>query len=349
MVCLCSQELQSLLNSLPSIPPLSGLVPPLPPNLLPAISAAMVVGTPAALPMPPLAKADAALMANLATMANLSAAVRAAAGINLAAPVPPMAMASLQASLAAQINSMNANGAILNPGRPNLAELLRALANLLSIAGLVSSVRAAFGLNLRASGAVPALQARLSASARASASATASAQASATASLSMVGAAMAALGFPATPQGAVALTASMNAMSGWTQRLPALTVNFNALSLLAALLAALAMIRSALGVNLLAPRALVSLRASLHALPLAALASLNVSALASARASAQLSAAASASAVSTLGLHAAASTSLLPAARLSVMMRLTAHAPLLLPPGSCGRPCPLALVPGLAA
>jgi hypothetical protein len=343
MTCVCSLQLRSLLSSLPSIPPLGGLLPPLPPALFPAISAAIVPPALAAMPAPPLASADAALLANLSTMASLTAAVKATSGLNLALPVPPMALASLQATLTAQINSLNANGGVLNLGVPNLADLLNALTPLMQLAGLVAAVQAAFHLDLRSPGAIAALQARLDATARAAVTA----RASATATMSAVGMAMASLGYPATPQGAAALTAAMTAMAGWTQRLPVISVNFNALSLLAALLAALAAILSALGVNLRAPNALASLRVALGALPLAGLASLRLTALAQTQVSMQASA--SASLVSSLNLMALAQANLGPAARVAVLMRLTALAPLAMPPGSCGQPCPLALIPGQAA
>ena len=144
-------------------------------------------------------------MANLSAMAGLQAAVKAAAGLNLCAPVSASAMAQLSATLSAQVHSLNAGGAALNLAMPSLASLLAALASLIQLASLLGTLQARFGLDLRAAGAVPALQARLQALARASASARATASASAVAS------AMAAMGFSANAQGAAALNASAQA------------------------------------------------------------------------------------------------------------------------------------------
>src|SRR5262249_55497705 len=137
--------------------------------------------------------------------------------------------------------------------------LLAELFGLMQAATAVTAVRANFGLDLRVSGALAALQARFAARASAQASAAAAAQASMQAS--MTGMLMARLGVAATAQGALSVNAMAQAMARLGAGLPALTVPAAPLSALSALKAILAAIRNALGVNLLAPQA--NLRASI--------------------------------------------------------------------------------------
>ena len=333
MSCLCSLRLASLLNSLP-LPPPAALLPPFPLQLMAAVNLA-AGAPPVMLSAQASATAQAALLARLSLMANLTASARAAMGVNLALPLSAQATASLQATLSAHIGSLNANAGLLNQRLPDLLALLRALANLLHWVGLIGALRAAFGIDLRLPGAVAALQARLSATATATASATVSA--SAVASL------MATMGFAANAQGALKLTAAMRAASRLTLALPRLALHVNVLGLLAALLAALAALLSALRVDLRAPNAMLSLRAAISGLPIAALMNLRLAATATATASA--AAAARAAAAASLNLAAAARVNLSAAASASLVMQLTANGSfLMLPPGSCGQPCPLALI-----
>ncbi len=338
MPCFCSAQLSSLLPKLSGIPSLAGLVPPIPPLLLPAIS-------PPPLPVGPAvatasASANAALAANLAVMASLKADVHAAMGMNLMASLSGPPLASLQASFAQTVGSMNAHTAVLLPYQDLLSRLLQELANLMRLAGLVTAVQARFGINLRAAGAIPLLQARMTALARAQASARATATAHASAMASM----MAALGFALTPAGASALGVSMQALARVGMTAPPLTANLGLMSLLSALMAMLQAIRNALGVNMLAANAVATLRATLGTLPLGALASLQAQASAMASATASASASASAS-MPALNLRAAARANMLPASRLALAMRLAVHANMLmLPAGQCGKPCPVAAV-----
>jgi hypothetical protein len=106
-------------------------------------------------------------------------------------------------------------------------------------------------------------------------------------------------------------------------------------------MALLAALLSMLKIDLRAPNALVSLRLALGAYPLVAIANLRVSATAAVAATAT----ATASAVAALNLSAVANANLSAAAQLVVLMQLLANANfLLMPPGTCGMPCPLALV-----
>ncbi len=348
MPCFCSAPLGSLLDSLPRMPPLAGLFPPVSAHLT-----AAVLAPPGFTPLPMAAasasaSANAAASANLAVMANLAADLKAALGINLMASLSGSAQASLQASLAATLGSLNAHGSLINPLRDLLERLLRELASLLNLAQLVGAARARFGIDLRAGGAVGALQARLTASASAAASARASAAASAR--LSASESLIASLGVQPTVAGVASLRASMQAVARLMASVPAVTVNLGTLSALAALLALLAVIKNALGVNLLAPDASASLRLALGGLPLAALATLQVqaSATATASASATASATAAASAHSSLNLAPLARVNLAAAAAPSLALRASAiFPPLLLPAGSCGRPCPVAALQSL--
>lgn len=339
MPCFCSAQLDSLLPSLSRIPSLAGLLPPIPALLLPALCPPTLAVGPAAF----TASANASLTSNLAIMMSLRADVKAAMGMNLMACLASGPLqASLQASLSQTIGSMNANSGMLLPYQDLLSRLLRELADLMRLAGVVMAARATFGIDLRAAGAVPMLQARIAAMARAQAQATGR-LAIAAPRLGAAASMMASLGFPATPAGALSLGASMQALSRLTLGLPVLTANLSVLSLLAALLAMLKSILSALGVNMLAANAMTSLRLSLGALPLAALASMQLQANANASASISAAASASLSALAALNLRAATGANLVPAGRLAVAMQLAANANMLmLPAGQCGRPCPVA-------
>ena len=348
MACLCSLQLGSLLNSLPSIPSTAGLVPAIP---LPVVVAMNGIGPPAVTAQPSAsmaaaaaASAQAGLTANLAAMASFSTAAKAAMGVNLAAPLSASAHAGLQAALAANVQSLNASGPVLLAGLPGLAALIGALANLVRLLGVLAGARATFGIDVRAPGAIAALQAALDASAGASASgaaaATAAANASAVASL------MATMGFAANAQGAASASAAATAMSRLTLGVPPITANFNALSLLSAVMGILTAIVTALGVDLRAPNALASLRIVLSTLPLTALAQLRVNAAgttsARATAAATVKAQSAASAAAALDLSAVARANMTAAGQLAVLMRLTANANfLLVPPGACNQPCPL--------
>ena len=113
------------------------------------------------------------------------------------------------------------------------------------------------------------------------------------------------------------------------------------------LLAALGLIQSALGVNLRAPNAAASLRLALGGLPLAALAA-RAEGLGHGRRH-RVGRSAAAAKRGALNLAVSAGANLAAAARLAVMMRLTASASgLLAPPGSCGA-CVLALPSANAA
>jgi hypothetical protein len=340
MPCFCSAQLSSLLGSLSGIPSVAGLVPPISMSLIAAVSAAPPGGSMSARAS---ATASGSLTANLALMANLAASLRATTGMNLLASLGGTAQASLQASLSATINSLNANAGALNLHQGLLDRLLRELAALSNLAGIVGAVRASCGIDLRAAGAIGALQARLAAMAQLNASVRPAMAAQAVAQVSAAESLMATLGFPISVQGAAALGASMQALAQLTLALPPITVNLGLLSLLSALMAILAAIRNALGVNLLTANALASLRLALAALPLAALASLQVQSNASAALDA--TAAASASALAGLDLSAAATANLSAAASLALVLGLTAqHTALLMPAGTCGSPCPVALL-----
>ena len=165
MACICSLPFGSLLTSLPSLPNLTGLIPAMPLQLVLAINAALNV-SPLALSanLSATATAQASLTANLAIMASLVAAVKAAMNLNLALPLSVSAMAHLRANLSANIHSMNAHGLMLGLALPNLMALLLSLLPLIHLMGIVVGARLAFGIDLRAPGAVLALQAALSAS-----------------------------------------------------------------------------------------------------------------------------------------------------------------------------------------
>lgn len=344
MACLCSLQLGSLLNSLPSIPSTAGLVPSIP---LPLVAAMSGIAMPAATAtssasMAAAASAQAGLAANLAAMASFAAAAKAALGVNPTAALSASARAALQSSLAANVQSLNASGPVLQARLPQLAALIGAQANLMRLLGVLAGARATFGIDLRAPGAIAALQAALNASAHASASGTAAVAATGTASA--VASLMASMGFAANAQGAASLNGAATAMSRLTLGVPPITANFQALSLLAAAMGMLAAIVATLGVSLRAPNALASLRVALGTLPLTALAQLRVSAMGKATATVTATARAqgAANAAAALNLSAVARADLTAAARLAVLMRLTANANFLLaPPGSCSRPCPL--------
>ena len=65
MACVCLQRLQALLNSLTAMPPVAGLVPPLPPALMASLNVALAPPGFPSLGVSATASADAALMANL--------------------------------------------------------------------------------------------------------------------------------------------------------------------------------------------------------------------------------------------------------------------------------------------
>ena len=259
-------------------------------------------------------------------------------GMNLLASLSGPPLVSMQASFAETIGSLNTHGPLLVPYQDLLSKLLQELANLARLASLVTTVNARFGIDLRATGAIPMLQARMTALARAQASGRAAATAHASAMATM----MASLGFAATSAGASALGVSMQALARMGMAVPRLTASPQPLSLLAALLALLQAIRNALGVNMLAANAMATLRRTLGTLPLSALASLQVQASATANASAH-------AAMPPLNFRAAARANMLPASRLALAMRVAAHAsPLMLPAGQCGKPCPVAAVKAFA-
>lgn len=347
MPCFCSAQLSSLFGSLSAIPSVAGLVPPMPMNLVAALSAAASGGIPAPAPM----SATGTLTANLALMASLSASASATTGMSLNASLLGAShaglQASLQASLSETIASLNANAGSLNLHQGLLQRLLSELAALCSLAGVVGAVRATCGIDLRAAGAVDALHARLAAMARLSAAARPSMAVNAVGRVSAAESLMTSLGFPISAHGAAALGASMQALSRLTLALPRVSVDLGLLSALSALMAIIAAIRNALGVNLLAANAMASLRLALTAMPLAALAGLQLQASASAAAamSATASASASASALAGLDLSAAAGANLSAASTLALVLGLAAqHSALLAPAGSCGSPCSVALL-----
>jgi hypothetical protein len=341
MPCFCSAQLDSLFGSLSAIPSIAGLVPPVSMNLVAAVTAAPGVGASAMAS----ASATGALTANLALMSSLSASVRASTGMNLLASLSGAAQASLRASLSMTIASLNANGGVLNLHQGLLNRLLNELAALANLARIVGAIRATCGIDLRAAGAIGALQARLAAMAQLHAAARPSMAAHAVAQVSVAESLMTSLGFPISARGAAALGAQMQALSRLTLALPRVTVPLGLLSLLSALMALLAAIRNALGVNLLAANALASLRVALAALPLAALASLQAQAQASASATMSATATASASALAALNLSAASSANLSAAATLALVLGVPAqYGALLMPAGSCGSPCPVALL-----
>jgi SWI/SNF-related matrix-associated actin-dependent regulator 1 of chromatin subfamily A len=276
---------------------------------------------------------------------QLCRGAKASMGLNATTALSASARAALQASLTASVQSLNASGSMLQTAGPALAAALGAQANLVMLLGVVTGVHATYGIDLRAPGAVAALQSALDASAAASASGMASA--SAAGSASAVASLMASMGFAANAQGAASASAAATAMSRLTLGVPPITANFGALSMLSAAVSLLASVTSTLGVNLGAPNAILSLRAALSTLPLAALAQLRVSASSAATASvataAQAQAQAAASAVNALNLSAVAAASLTSAGQLAVLMGLTTQASsLLAAPGTCGRRCPLA-------
>jgi hypothetical protein len=349
MSCFCSAQLGSLLGSLALIPPTVGLVPPISLNLIAAANASL--GLDAALSAAVNASVDASLMANLSAMASLSTALQGTLGQNLSAALSASAMASTQARLAATLNAFNANAGPLALQAGSMGKLLLDLSGLANLAGLVLAIKAAFGIDLRASGAFAALQARLAASARmnATASVRASVQVSAVASL------MAALGFQANAHGALAVNATAGALAGMMAGLPSMGAGFQPLSVLAALMAMLGAIRLALGVDLRTPTAAFDLRVALSMLPLAALAQLsaamsaNAVTSASAALAASTSASAGANAMTALDLAATAQANLSGVGQLAMLMSPTLQATLGLPAGSCGQPCPLALLKGVPA
>ena len=265
-------------------------------------------------------------------------------GVNLLASLSGPPLVSMQASFAETIGSLNTHGPLLLPYQDLLSRLLQELANLARLAALVTTVHARFGIDLRSPGAIPLLQARMSAVARAQASARVAAVAHGSAMATM----MASLGFAATPAGASALGVSMQALARVGMAAPQMTVSPQPLSLLAALMALLQAIRDALKVNMLAANALTTLRRTLGALPLSALAGLHAqaSAMATATAAANISARV---AMPVLNFRTAARANMLPASRLALAMRVAAHGnPLMLPAGQCGKPCPVAAVKAFA-
>ena len=352
MPCICPARLGPLLGSLPQLPPMSALIPPVPQALLDALMPPpLALGAPAlalSLTVPSAsAVASASLAANLAVMANLRADVHTALGLNLIASLQGGATAaggaSLQASLSQTVGSMNAHGHLLLPFKDPIAALLHELAALMKLVQVLGAVRARFGIDLRVGGALPQLHACLAAAASASANLSARA-AVLPPSLPAIPSLMASLGFAATAAGAASLTASMRALSSLALALPPLTVPLGLLATLAALLAMLAAIRSALGVNLLTPNALLSLRMALGALPLSALVSMPLTAHAAAAATATASLTAPAlPALPALNLSAAASMNFAAVGSLALAMRLAAQAStVLIPAGACGLVCPVA-------
>ncbi|KQP35426.1 hypothetical protein [Pseudorhodoferax sp. Leaf274] len=333
MTCFCSARLGSLVASLTLLPPTLHLVPPLPPSLL-AVAAGPALGG-----FGPMPAAQAALTANLTAMASLSASLQAAMGMRLTAAMAPAVQASLQASLAATVQSFQAAGSMLALQAGPLANVTLGLTGLTQLAALVLSVQAAFGIDLRASGALLALQARLDASA------------SAAVQVSAVAAAMAALGLRMDAQGALAANASATALASMVASLPSLSLNLPALLQLSGLVSMVATVQAGLGVNLLAMNAMASLKAALSGLPLAALANLNVTAKAAATAAlaAPVPPVPAVPPVA-LNLQAVASANLAGVPPLAMLLALSANAKLGLPAGSCGQPCPLALLaaPGLS-
>jgi hypothetical protein len=325
MTCLCSLQLGNFLNTLPTFPNVSVMVPLIPLDLVVAIQATLP-----GMALSMSASADLALSANLSAMASLTAAVQAALGVNLAANLSATAMASVQASMAATIGSLNANAMVLNLAIPNLASLLGQLMNLHIAISLVSAVRLGLGIDLRLPGAIAALQAHLNASARLNVAAR----------VSVVQSLMANMGFAFNARGALMVSARAQAMAALTLGLPALRVNIQALNLLAALLALLAALIPAINVNLRAPNAMAQLRLALAGLPLTALASLRVNAAASASVAA--------TAAVGLNLAAVANANLSAAAALAMAMSVVAQGSFLLAvPGTCGLPCPVGLVAAL--
>jgi hypothetical protein len=341
MTCFCSAQLTSLMGSLKGLPSLAHLVPPVPMNVVAA--AGMAAGAPApnlGVQLGASASASAAVVANLSAMASLSAALQTAMGMNLTAAMAPPLQARVQASLAGTVNSFNAAGNLLAPFAELLKRLLQELTGLMHLSSLVLAVRAAFGIDLRASGAMLALQARLNALATvpAAASARASAQVSA------VGAAMAALGLKMNAQGALSASLSAQALARMTAGLPAIGAHFPLMSLLSAVMAVLDMIKRALGVDLLAANATARLQAVLSAYPLAALAKLQVTANLSPKLALAVNENAKLAAVSKLDLRAVGAAHLPAVGPLAMLLKLSADARLGLPAGSCGKPCPLALL-----
>lgn len=344
MACFCSVPLGALLGSLPRIPSLAGLVPPMSMSLVATASTGLGFSPALNLSAVASASASASAVANLSAMASLSAAMQAALGMNLSAALSASAVASTQASLSAAINGFNANGGVLTSLIALLERLLRDLLGLVNLSGLLMSIRAAFNIDMRAPGAIAALQARLAAMASASATVRASAHLSAVASL------MTALGFQANAQGALAVNAQARATASLLAGVPAFGFGLHPLALLASLLAMLEAILKGLGVNLLAPSAALDLRLALSGLPLQALAQLSAQASvqASATASAALAASVSANASASLNLAGTASANLSAATQLSMLLSVMAKGMLGLPAGSCGGPCPLALLQGLS-
>lgn len=328
MTCFCSAKAGSLLASLRLVPPTLGLVPPISANLGLAMSAA--TGMNLALSAAVNLGVPAAVIANLTAMASLSAATKAAMGVSLTAALP---IPSMRAQLLATINSFNANSGAFTPQLGPLISLQADLAGLANLAGLLLGLKATLGIDLRAPGAIVALQAWLQAPAP---SLAVSAQVSAISSL------MATLGLKADAHGALAAGAMAAVAAQLTAGLPALG-NLNLLALLAGLLPMLDAIKLALGVDLRAPNSVVALRAALSLLPLSALAQLSAT-IAVPTPSLNASLAATANAAAPLDLSAVAAANLSGVAPIAMALQVTALGGLGLPAGECGQPCPLALI-----
>lgn len=351
MTCLCSAKLGPLMVSLQALPSALSLLPAIPPmplNVVASASLALTGGL--GLGMSASVGAMASVAANLAAMASLSAALDAALGMNLAAALSASMQARVAASLAASIGSFNALAGSLGLHASLLAKLMLELAPLVSLAGLVLAVRTAFGIDLQASGAILALQARLGARVDVKASVTANAAVNVAGHASLTAHLMAALGLKANAAGALSAGVMASATAGLIAGLPPIG-EVSLLAMLSAVMAMVATIQLGLGVNVLLPGALISLQLVLAALPLSALAELNAaaSATASASASAAANVAVSADATAGLDLAGVASVDLAAAGQLVRLLNLMASAKLGLPAGSCGAPCPLALLAHPAA
>lgn len=345
MTCFCSAKTAPLLASLAQVPPTAGLVPPMPPSLMAAVAASQGV-SPALSATVPTGVPPAAL-ANLSAMASLSAATQASMAMPLAAALRGPALPAARAQMLSSINSFNANSGALMPQLGQLTSLSQQLSGLAGLSGLMLGVQSALGIDLRAPGAVPALQARLQLppppGAMLSAPALPPMQQSSTAAL------LAALGLKADASGAQAASAMASSTAQLTAGLPAIG-NVGLLAVLAGLLPMLAAIKLALGVDLRAPNSAGPLSAALSTLPLNALAqlggSMSVAAppLPSLAASQAASASASANASAALNLSAVAAADLSAVGPLAMLMQATAQGGLGMPPGECGQPCPLAMI-----
>ena len=129
--------------------------------------------------------------------------------------------------------------------------------------------------------------------------------------------------------------------------LPALGVPAATMGALNAVMAMIAAIRNALGVNLLAPNARAGVRAAMGSVPFAALSQLSLPVAANAgttaQAQASISQVASAQAAASLNLQGVSRADFRALAGASMTMRLAASASgLLMAPGTCGQPCPVA-------